>query len=205
MIIKNITPTGYGMVFLSVDLFLENIKEKGIKSSKFITYFNNNMDEYFDFISRGIIVPFNKIVDVDTPIYIDITEKEFSFPKDYELVFKYPNFSVNVGKSCLLSLVSFGAMNDKNIIQKGITNKNAFTLDNEEYWKAIDFEISSGQWFFDMYGLRKKELTDDEKRYDQGYAYAFHFYQSTDLSNENLEKCNDEKYDFSLSVDRKKE
>lgn len=58
MIIKNITPMGYGMMFLSADLFLENIKRNSIRSSKFLLYFNKNMDVYFDFISRGVIVPF---------------------------------------------------------------------------------------------------------------------------------------------------
>lgn len=55
---KNITPMGYGMMFLSADLFLENIKRNSIRSSKFLSYFNKNMDVYFDFISRGVIVPF---------------------------------------------------------------------------------------------------------------------------------------------------
>lgn len=58
MIIKNIKPMGYGMMFLSADLFLENIKRNSIRSSKFLLYFNKNMDVYFDFISRGVIVPF---------------------------------------------------------------------------------------------------------------------------------------------------
>lgn len=49
---------GYGMMFLSADLFLENIKRNSIRSSKFLSYFNKNMDVYFDFISRGVIVPF---------------------------------------------------------------------------------------------------------------------------------------------------
>ena len=34
MIIKNITSMGYGMMFLSTDLFLENIKRNSIRSSK---------------------------------------------------------------------------------------------------------------------------------------------------------------------------
>lgn len=52
MIVKEITPTGYGMMFLSVDLFLENIQEKGIRGAKFLTYFNKNMDTYFEFILK---------------------------------------------------------------------------------------------------------------------------------------------------------
>ena len=60
MIIKNITPMGYGMMFLLADLFLENIKRNSIRSSKFLSYFNKNMDVYFDFISRGVIVPFTQ-------------------------------------------------------------------------------------------------------------------------------------------------
>ena len=57
MIIKNITSMGYGMMLLSTDLFLENIKRNSIRSSKFLSYFNKNMDVYFDFISSGVIVP----------------------------------------------------------------------------------------------------------------------------------------------------
>ena len=60
MIIKNITTMGYGMMFLLADLFLENIKRNSIRSSKFLSYFNKNMDVYFDFISRGVIVPFTQ-------------------------------------------------------------------------------------------------------------------------------------------------
>ena len=203
MIIKNITPMGYGMMFLSADLFLENIKQKSIRSSKFLSYFNKNMDVYFDFISRGIIVPFNRIVCCDTPLYIKISDYKYEVPLGYELVFKYDGFCINVGKNALLSLISFSSMNDKNIVKKGITHQKHFTFDNKEYWTAIDFEIPSGKWFFNMYGLRKKELTSEEKHYDQGYAYGFHFYQSNELSNYNLEKCDDDKFDFSLRNNRR--
>ncbi|AVQ21137.1 hypothetical protein C4N15_05575 [Fusobacterium necrophorum subsp. funduliforme] len=205
MIVKEITPTDYGMMFLSVDLFLENIQEKGIRGAKFLTYFNKNMDTYFEFILKGIITPFNKIVCCDTPVYIETTECDYHLPTGYEVIFRYDDFCINVGKSNLLSLFSFSNMDDKSLIKKGITNKNYFTVDNCEYWEAIDFEIASGQWFFSIYGLRKKELSDEEKRYDQGYAYGFHFYRSNDLSNNNLEKCDDDKYDFSLSCDRRLE
>lgn len=202
MISKIITPMGYGMMFLSVDLFLENIKERAIRSSKFLSYFNKNMDVYFDFISKGIIAPFNRIVCCDTPIYIETKEQNYNLPAGYELIFRYDDFCINVGESEMLSLISFSSLDDKNVVKKGITNKNNFTLDNKEYWTAIDFEIESGQWFFAMYGLRKKELTAEEQRYDQGYAYGFHFYKSNVLPNNNLDKCDDDKYDFSLCRDR---
>ncbi len=203
MITKNITPMGYGMMFLSVDLFLEKIKERSIRSAKFLSYFDKNMDVYFEFISEGTIVPFNRVVCCDTPVYIEIGETEYNLPAGYEIVFRYDDFCIKVGKCSLLSLISFSSMNDKDMVKKGVTNKNHFTLDDEEYWTAIDFEIPSGQWFFTMYGLRKQELSPEEKRYDQGYAYGFHFYKSTELVNKNLEKCDDDKFDFALHSDRR--
>lgn len=128
MIIKNITPMGQGMMFLSTDLFLENIKRNPIRSSKFLSYFNKNMDVYFDFISSGVIVPFNRIVCCDTPLYIKISDYKYELPLGYELGFKYDGFCIDVGKNALLSLISFSSMDDKNIVKKGITHQNHFRV-----------------------------------------------------------------------------
>lgn len=64
-------------------------------------------------------------------------------------------------------------MDDKSLIKKGITNKNYFTVDNCEYWEAIDFEIASGQWFFSIYGLRKKVTSDEENAMIKGMHTDF--------------------------------
>lgn len=203
MIRKEIDPLGYGMAFLSVDLFMETVKDKKIRSAKFLSYFNKNMDVYFEFIREGIIVPFNKVVCTKQCVFIEMENQDFVIPQEYTQIFKYEDFFIRVGEKGILSLMSFADMDDKDIIKKGVTNRRGFTLDGEEIPAVIDFNIPAGEWFFTMYGLRKKELTAYEESYDKGYAYGFHFYKSDTLKSDNFEKCDDDKYDFALHKNRR--
>lgn len=202
MIIREINPHGYGMAFLSVDIFLEKVKDKKIRSAKFLSYFRKNMDVYFEFIKDGVIVPFNRVVSSSQPVFIEIEKGEFEIPQEYTEFFKYEDFFIRVGEKGLLSLMSFSDLDNKDMIKKNVTNRSYFTLDGKLVSASTDFEIPTGEWFFTMYGLRKKILTIDEKKYDQGYAYGFHFYQSDTLTNDNLEKCDDDKYNFGLYKSR---
>lgn len=83
---------------------------KGIRGAKFLTYFNKNMDTYFWIYIKGIITPFNKIVCCDTPVYIETTECDYHLPTGYEVIFRYDDFCINVGKSTIYYRFSASAV-----------------------------------------------------------------------------------------------
>ena len=45
---------------------------------------------------------------------------------------------------------------------------------------------------------RQIDRTEYEIKYDMGYAYGFYFSQPRDMIKDNLEKCDDDHYDFRL-------
>jgi hypothetical protein len=49
---------GYGIMVFSPDLFNKYIKINKLKAKKYITFFNNNKDKFFQIIKGGILAPF---------------------------------------------------------------------------------------------------------------------------------------------------
>jgi len=199
MIVKNIDLHGYGMMFLSTDLFMDKIKDSKIMVHKFLSYFNKNMNTYFEFIKEGIIVPFNQIVDGDTPLFIESDKDIFFIPDGYKELFKYSDFYIKVGSNGILTLASFNSMDIKDFIKAGLTSYNYSLADGDICQEAVDFELKQGEYSFTMYGLEKIDKSQDETKYDQGYAYGFHFCKVQIFENNNIEKCDDDLYNFGLS------
>ena len=199
MIEKTIFPDDYGIAFLSVDLFMEEIKKKKCKARKFISYFNKHMDIYFELIDKGIIVPFHPVNAGDVPIFIETESQNFVCPQGYQKIFQYDDFYLKVGPQGIVTLASFGYLEyyGKNIAS-GETKRSYFDLEGNESFSAIDFPLAQGEYQFSLIALKKIDRTEYEIKYDKGYAYGFYFSQPRDMIKDNLEKCDDDHYDFRL-------
>ncbi|MBS5111553.1 MAG: hypothetical protein KHZ15_02565 [Coprobacillus cateniformis] len=206
MIEKTIFPSDYGIAFLSVDLFMEEIKKKKCKARKFISYFNKHMDVYFELIEQGILVPFHPVNAGTVPLFIETENQVFQCPKGYQKIFQYDDFYLQVGAQGIVTLASFGHLEYQGKeIARGETKRSYFDLDGHEDFSAIDFPLEKGEYQFSMIGLEKIERTDFELRYDCGYAYGFQFIKSANVIKDNLEKCDDDYYDFRLMSKSQKE
>lgn len=204
MIKKSIFPDGYGIAFLSVDLFMEEIRNIKCRARKFISYFNKNKDIYFHFIESGILVPFHPVNAGDVPVFIETDSDVFPVPEGYRILFQYDDFYMKVGQKGIVTLASFGHLEyEGKAIADGKTSRSSLTGDGKECSDAVDFELKEGEYQFSMIGLEKLSKTDFELKYDTGYAYGFHFRKPETIIKDNLEKCDDDRYDFCLSSHRK--
>lgn len=199
MIKKTLFPNNYGIAFLSVDLFMEEIRNKKCRARKFISYFNKHRDQYFQFIEQGLLVPFHPVNAGNHLIYIETEKDEFVVPEGYKIIFQYDDFYLKAGKKGIMTLASFGHLEyyGKNIAAEE-TARSYKTLDGEECSSAIDFPLKEGEYQVSLIALKKIIQEKERLKREENYAYGFLFTTSEHLVKDNLTKCDDELYDFRL-------
>ena len=191
---------GYGMSIISTDLFTEYLKNKRCRAKKILSYFDKNKELFFDSIRAGRFLPFYKIPSFQYSIFLSIDEQATELPVDYDVVFRYNNFYLEVGglgKACIARL-NYLEYQFEDIKQNLVEKENIIPSGPEgvleKYYPVKGFEIRQGIYEFDLIGLERKERIERESK---NYAYAFVFRKNENAKNDNLEKADNDNFDFS--------
>jgi hypothetical protein len=197
----------YGIMVFSPDLFGEYIKNNKWRAKKYITFFNNNKDKFFQIIKDGILAPFYLLPMFQYNIFVKINETNDKIPDGYKKVFQYNGFYIEIGKNNKLCIASFAFMeNNIELIKQNITEKSELVPTGpeeimEQYNYAFGVELESGKYYFNLIGLEKINKGERESK---NYGYLFEFTKDKDAVNDNFNKCDNDKYIFSIIEYNKK-
>lgn len=192
---------GYGMALISTDLFTEYLKENKCRGKKLLSYFDKHKELFLNSIKDGRFLPFYEISVFEYSIFISVDEKNIELPKEYDEVFKYHNFFLEVGDLERVCLASFDYLEYRlDNIKQNITDKEDQIPTGadghiESYFSAKGFDLPKGIYEFDLIGLERKEKLERESK---NYAYAFVFRKNEEAENHNFEKADNDIHCFDL-------
>ena len=192
---------GYGMSIISTELFTKYLKDKKCRAKKLLTYFDKNKELFFDIIKDGKFLPFYKISSFEYSIFVSVDKPEFEIPTDYNEIFRYKDFYLEVGELGRVCLASFDYVEYRfeNIKQNITDRENIIPSGPEEilekYYPAKGFNIEQGIYEFDLIGLERKVKLERESK---NFAYAFVFRKNEKAKNDNFEKADNDKHKFDI-------
>jgi hypothetical protein len=206
-LIGELEANGYGIMVFSPDLFSEYIKNNKWRARKYITFFNNNKDKFFQIIKDGILAPFYLLPMFQYNIFVKINETNEKIPDGYKKVFQHNGFYMEIGKNNKLCIASFAFMeNNMELIKQNITEKSELVPTGpeeimEQYNYAFGVELESGKYYFNLIGLEKANMGE---RQSKNYGYLFEFTKDKNAINDNFNKCDNDKYIFDIIQYNKK-
>jgi hypothetical protein len=192
---------GYGMAIISTDLITSYLRDNKIKAKKLLSYFDKHKDLLFETIKAGRFLPFYNIACYEYTLFISVDQEEVNIPEDYNEVFRYTDFYLEVGNLERVCFASFDYLEyhlDK--IKQNMTDKEDLIPTGpdsiiESYYPAKGIDLPKGIYSFDLIGLeRKNKLQRDSKNY--GYAFIFH--NNKEAINNNFDKADNETYCFDI-------
>lgn len=192
---------GYGMAILSTDLLTEYLKDKNCRAKKLISYFDKHKDLFFESIKAGRFLPFYRIASFEYSIFVSVDEKGVEIPADYNEVFRFNGFYLEVGKIGKVCLASFNYLEyHLEDVKNGMTDKENIIPSGpkeilEKYYPAKGLDIDPGVYEFDLIGLERKTPLE---RKSKNYGYAFVFRSNVDAKNNNYEKADNDVYVFDV-------
>ncbi|MDN3691784.1 hypothetical protein QWZ06_05720 [Chryseobacterium tructae] len=192
---------GYGLAIISTDLFTEYLKEKKCRGKKLLSYFDQHKDLFLTSIKDGRFLPFYQISVFEYTIFTSVDEKSIEFPQEYDEVFRYNNFFLEVGDLERICFASFNYLEYRlENIKQNITDKEDQIPTGadghlESYFPAKGFDLPKGIYEFDLIGLERKEKWERES---ENYAYAFVFRRNGKAENHNFEKADNDSHCFDI-------
>jgi hypothetical protein len=201
----------YGIMVFSPGLFNEYIKQNKIKAKKYISYFNKNKEFFYKIIKDGIIAPFYLIPYFEYNIFVKINEKNNDMPKGYRKVFEYDDFYIEIDESEKLCFASFYFMETGiELIKQNIMEQSELVptgpkdiIEQRNYVMGVEME--TGKYNFNLIGLERinKNEEHDDKNNFKNYGYLFEFIKNENAINDNFNKCDNDKYEFSIIKHKK--
>jgi hypothetical protein len=192
----------YGIMAFSPGLFNEYIKQNKVKAKKFISFFNKNKEAFYKIIKDGIIAPFYQIPYFKYNIFIKINEEDKNIPDGYKKIFEHNDFYIKIDESNKLCLASFYFMETGiKLIKENITEQSELVPTGpeeimEQCNYALGIEIETGVYNFNLIGLEKINKNKEDE--NKNYGYLFEFTKNENAVNDNFNKCDNEKYEFSI-------
>ena len=187
-------------------MFNEYIKRNKIKTKKFISFFSKNKETFYKIIKEGIIAPFYQIPYFKYNIFVKINEENRNIPDEYKKIFEYNDFYIKTDENKKLCLASFYFMETGiKLLKQNITEQSELVPTGpEEIMEkcnyALGMEIETGIYNFNLIGLEKIKNKEDEYK---NYGYLFEFTKNENAINDNFNKCDNEKYEFSIIKHKK--
>ena len=191
---------GYGIILFSPEKFNHFLKTRKCRAKKYLTYFDKNKEVFFDLVKAGILLPFYRISSFEYEIFTTLNEREVSIPNGYEQVYCYTDFFVEVGNG-KLCFANFDYLEyHKEKIDNGQTDYGTEIPTGPEeimemYNYALGLELETGEYQFDLYGLRRIELLERESK---NFGFLFAFRKVENATNDNFNKCDNDKYNFDI-------
>jgi len=191
---------GYGIMVFSPEKFNQFLKFRKCRAKKYLSYFDKNKEVFFDLIKEGILLPFYRICKFEYNVFVTVNETPITLPSEYEEVYCYRDFFVKVGngKLCFANFDFFEYHKEK--IDNEQTNYGEEIPTGpkeimEWYNYAIGLNLESGEYLFDLYGLKRIEPVERESK---NFGFLFAFRKTENAVNDNFNKCDNEKYNFDI-------
>ncbi|MDR1155002.1 MAG: hypothetical protein LBL04_09820 [Bacteroidales bacterium] len=201
VLIGELDADGYGIMLFSPDLFNEYIRINKWRARKYITFFNNNREKFFQIIKDGIPAPFYLLPKFQYNIFVKVNAANDEIPGGYRKMFQYNRFYMEIGKNNKLCIASFAFMeNSVELIEQNITEKSESVPTGpeeimEQYNYAFRVELESGKYYFNLIGLEKINKGERESK---NYGYLFEFIKDGNAINDNFNKCDNDQYIFDI-------
>jgi hypothetical protein len=191
---------GYGIMIFSPEKFNQFLKDRKCRAKKYLTYFDKNKETFFDLIKAGILLPFYRISAYEYEIFTTINETKISIPRGYEQIYCYKDFYVQVGnrKLCFANFEFLDAhkeMIDREQSDYGEEIPTGPKEIMEWYNYALGLELETGEYQFDIYGLKRIDLIERESK---NFGFLFAFRKAENAVNDNFHKCDNDKYNFDI-------
>jgi hypothetical protein len=192
--IGELEAAGYGIMVFSPNVFNEYIKNTTRGAKKYITFFNNTKDKFFQIIKDGIPAPFYLLPMFQYAIFVKINKTNDTLPGGYKKAFQYNGFYAEIGKNNELCIARFAFMeNNSELIKQNITEKSELVPTGpeeimEQYNYALALKLKSGNYYFTLIGLKKIHEGD---RQSKNYEYLFQFTRDKNAVNDNFNKCDE--------------
>ena len=192
---------GYGIMVFSPEKFNQFLKDRKCRARKYLTYFDNNKEVFFDLIKAGILLPFYKICAYEYEIFVTMNESKISIPSGYKQVYCHKDFCVKVenGKLCLANfdfLEYHKEKIDNEQTDYGVEIPTGAKKIMEWYNYAIGLNLESGEYQFDLYGLKRIEIVE---RKSKNFGFLFVFRKAENTMNDNFNKCDNDKNNFDIA------
>ncbi len=189
---KKLTITEYGIYLLSVSKLEEFLKKNKVKSKKILEFFQKNNEVYLDSLKEGLWIPLLPIQ--STKYIIKIKNKDENFSDEWENIFQYDGFNLEIGRNNDLWIGSLGSLVN--------FNKNDF-LEDEQSYETLDGNVLFKGFRYDMFKNKYQVKILGFKRSHEmefpnanlGYQFDFNLIEEFDGYKDPRE---DDKYIFNI-------
>lgn len=161
---------------------------------------------FFDSIKTGVALSFYQLSIYYYPIFVFVNEACETMSPDWEQVYRYDDFFIQMGNSNQLCFAAFDYFQyHKDLIDKHqISYSKAIPSGPDEILTtthyAVGFDIPKGDYTFDLIGYKRSVLLDESKleNYGRNYAYGVVFKSTDKKENTNFDKCDNETHIFDI-------
>jgi len=198
--IGELDASGYGIMVFSPEKYNQFLKDRKCRARKYIDYFDKNKELFFDLIRAGILLPFYRICKFEYEIFVTVNEAEIIIPSAYEQVYCYTDFFVRVGngKLCFSNFEFLNAHKERIDSEQTDYGEEIPTGPEEMmewYNYSIELDLESGEYQFDLYGLKRIEPLQRESK---NYGFLFALRKVENATNNNFNKCDNDQYNFDV-------
>ncbi|GIM57777.1 MAG: hypothetical protein Q4B43_10260 [Bacteroidota bacterium] len=174
---NKITTYHYGFFIFSKSLFETFLKEKKIRNKDLLSYFDKEKELFNELcLERNIVIPMIRISNYNYHIFVN---EESNLGSNWEEVYYYKNFKINVGDDGLW-IAAFSFFENWNKNKDKFNTKQSFIgqtvlsgIDSEPIFDnlALHYEVEKGLKYICIKGLRNSKA--DSKRLQDAVAFQF--------------------------------
>jgi len=168
---NKLTTTGYGIYLLSESRLEQFLKKNKVRSKKILESFQKNHALYLESLKEGVWVP---IVPIQSAKYIiKVKNKDEVFSDEWEQVYKYEGFNLEIGENDDLWIGSFGSLLNFNKNDFSGEEQSYETLDGNVLYKAFKYNVNKGKYLIDILGFKRITAMDFPNA-NLGYQFLLH-------------------------------
>ncbi len=189
---KKLTITEYGIYLLSVSKLEEFLKKNKIKSKKILEFFQKNHEVYLDSLKEGVWIPVLPIQ--STKYIIKIKNKDENFSDEWENIFQYDGFNLEIGQDNDLWIGSLGSLLNFNKNDFSGDEQSYETLDGNVLFNGFKYNMSKNKYRVNILGFKRIHEMEFPGA-NLGYQFDFNLIEEFDGYKDPRE---DDKYTFNI-------
>ena len=190
---KKLTITEYGIYLLSISKLEEFLKKNKIKSKKILEFFQKNHEAYLESLKEGVWIP---VLPVQSTKYIiKIKNKDESFSDEWENIFQYDGFNLEIGANNDLWIGSLGSLLNFNKNDFSGDEQSYETLDGNVLFNGFKYNMSKGKYLVNILGFKRNHEMEFPNA-NLGYQFNFNL---TEEFHGYKDPREDDKYTFNIN------
>lgn len=190
---KKLTITEYGIYLLSLSKLEEFLKKNKVKSKKILEFFQKNHEIYLESLKEGIWIPILPIQ--STKYIIKIKNKDENFSDEWENVFQYDGFNLEIGTDNDLWIGSLGSLLNFSRNDFSGDEQSYETLDGNVLFNGFKYSMSKGKYLVDILGFKRNNEMEFPNA-NLGYQFNFNLIEEFNGYKDPRE---DDKYTFNIN------